>query len=108
MRELEIKSKDHTKVSEERPIEKQVKFVGDIIVRPGQKCYEFNLITGNISEAKVEVIANPFATGVKIDIFSGTKEGEPKIEQKVITDPNCMYTVAINRKNAERKFNRIL
>jgi len=45
---------------------------------------------------------------VKIDIFSGTKEGEPKIEKKVITDPNCMYTVAINQKNAERKFKRIL
>jgi hypothetical protein len=103
MKELEQKRKDEIKIVSERQIEKQLKFMGNIFVRPNQKCYEYNMLTKELQIAKTECIINPFATGKKIDIYNGGTIGESKFEQKVITKDDCLYVVAINERNAKRK-----
>lgn len=103
MKELETKRKDEIKIVSEKQIEKQLKFVGNMFVKPNQKCYEYNPETNIISLAKIEVLFNPFASGKKIDIYSGTTTGQNKVEQKVITQDGCTYVIAINLKNAKRK-----
>ena len=84
MKELEQKRKDEIKIVSEKQIEKQLKFIGNIFVRPNQKCYEYNTITKELNIAKIECKINPFATGRKIDIYKGCTTGESKYEQIVI------------------------
>jgi hypothetical protein len=104
MKELEQKRKDEIKIVSEKQIEKQLKFIGNMFVRPNQKCYEYNTITKELNIAKIECKINPFATGRKIDIYKGCTTGESKYEQSVIINENCKYVIAINLKNAKRKF----
>lgn len=103
MKELENKRKDEIKIVSEMKIEKQLKFIGNTFVRPNQKCYEYNEVDKTIKLAEMEVKINPFASGKKIDLYSGSVVGESVVEQKIITKENCRYVVAINLKNAKRK-----
>lgn len=104
MKETEIKQKDDIKIVSEHQIEKQLKFVGDMFIRPNQRCFEYNPQTGEVTLAKIECTLNPFAKGKTIDIYSGTTQGENRFEQKVITKDGFLYTVALNKNNAKRKF----
>jgi len=106
MKELALRHKDAVKSAEQRQIEKQLKFVGNVFIRPNQRCYEYNLETKEILEAEMEVFINLFAMGVKIDIYNGVTTGQPRLERKVVTKENCIYIVAINKENAMRKINK--
>lgn len=106
MIEPKDKRKDEVKIVSVKQIEKQLKKVDEMRIKPNQKCFQLDHSTGEITIAKMEVIYNPFGTGKTIDVFAGCSVGEPKIQQKVIQLPNCSYEVALNKKNAIKKFNK--
>jgi hypothetical protein len=69
-------------------------------LKPGQKTWQINLITGEITEAKV-----------KTTYFDLNTKGLGKPGDGVTTlveEPNCIYIPAINKRNARKKFDAIV
>ncbi len=64
------------------------RFIGTLRPKPGQKVWKLNTVTAAIDPAPMDV---------QLSVI-GKKVGNIKIE------PNCLYCVAINKANAERKF----
>lgn len=62
------------------------------VLKSGQKVWECNLTTGDITEA--EIIAIP----------TTDKRGNQAIKREVVMNPNCLYEFALNGENAVRKF----
>mgnify|MGYP003387099222 CR=1 FL=1 len=93
----ELESKDNLNKSQivaENSINKQEVYLGSIRRFKGQKTFEMNLNTGEIKETVFEKAA--------LDI--NNKRVQFKINQK----PNYLYCNALNLKNAERKFKKML
>lgn len=86
MKELSQHIKENVAVIKEIPAKKQFAHLGTLLPQPGQKVYELNLTTGEFIEAELE----------KTVSIKGVK--------KIKAKEDCIYTLAINRKNAERKF----
>lgn len=80
---------DKISITNQKEVNKEVKFLGKIRPHPGQKLWELNLKTGWIQEIVVD------------DVTVNLKGG---VSKKFMVKENCMYTVAINIKNANRKF----
>lgn len=92
MKELTNNISDPKESAEVRQIEKQV-IHQRLRPKPGQKVWELDLNTGLIGEAKIEQV-------------SATIKGS--VHKKIIMRPGCIYEVAINAKNADKKFLRRL
>jgi hypothetical protein len=91
MKETETHLSDKVKINDERQIEKGIRFVGSTKLIPRHRCFEINLTSSEINEAKTEMLA----------IF-----GTPNVKRKVIINPNCIYICALNKQNAFKKFKR--
>lgn len=89
---------DKTELRAVAPIKKEKKFLGSMKLQKGQKCYEMNLKTGVISEAvyREECILIDKNTSIA------------KYKKKLFLQENCLYTVAINLSNAQRKFFKMI
>jgi hypothetical protein len=65
----------------------------------GHSCFELDLISGEISLVDYAEINKDFITA---------NNGDNAVHKKVITKETCLYTTALNKKNAEKKFVKIL
>lgn len=93
MKELENITADKTKVSEERPVRKEKKFLGSMKKHPGHKLYQLELSNGEITLAQFEQS--------EYHIGGGT-------HHKLLFKDGFIYTTALNKKNAEKKFIKIV
>lgn len=75
------------------PIKSEVKYLGSLKPCKGHTCYELDLKTKIITEAKLE--------SVNADING-------KVRSKVIVKDGCLYVTALNKLNADHKFGRML
>lgn len=90
MKELD----QHIKEDADKPkIESEVKkkqvFLGSRLVQPGQKWWQFQISNGELKEAEYE---------------NTTSSLKGKIVRKLVVKSGFLYCVAINKKNAEKKF----
>ena len=72
-------------------VRKALKMLGTLTPRRGHTLYEFNLKTKVIHELIVK------------DGVDG-----PAVTRKLVMQTNCVYRFFLNRKNAERKFFKVL
>lgn len=93
MKELNQHIKPAISIPAQKQIDKKQVLVGRMVIKPGMKCFEFNYKTGEIKVAEFEK-QNIVLTGSAIN----------RISRKVISKENCLYCVAINQNNAEKKF----
>lgn len=94
MKELEKQEQDKVHAISEIPIKRELKLLGQLKPHKGHRCYELNLKTGEINIAKFET--------VDVD-FSNTKS----IRKKIHVQKDCIYTGALNVKNAVRHFKKM-
>lgn len=64
-----------------------------IIPHKGHTCYQLDMSTGEITVAKIEEV-NSSLNG--------------KISKKILQQKNCVYTSALNKQNAQKKFVKII
>lgn len=88
-------------ISDEEEEVKALVYMFSIIPKKGQKCYKMDLASGEVSQLD--------STDYKEDIiYIGNLKETPKIKTKVIIKENHIYITAINKKNAVKKFKKIL
>ena len=95
MKELQEVIKDKIKSAEERELKKQLKHVGLLTPKPGQKVYKLNLTTESVDMATIELSCE-FVNGKVIE------------KRKLKVENDCWYVAAINKENACRKFLKML
>lgn len=78
------------------PVKKQ-KYLATLRPKPGQKLFRLNLDTAEID-----------APGLETSVSFSVSGGKPKKESKLQVEKNCLYCVALNKKNAEKKFIKML
>lgn len=96
MKELNPKIIDDTEIKNVVPIIKEKKFIGSLKAIKGQKTYQLDLSTMIITEAE---FINDFVVV--------TENGGVRKRQIRVKD-NCIYCVALNFKNADRHFHKML
>lgn len=89
MKDFDKVQKDEIKTVTQKQVEKRKVHLGSAMVRPGHRCFEINKDTLEVSEVEYNISAT-FNNGVKKEI--NIKE-------------NCAYIIALNKKNALKKFN---
>ncbi len=100
MKEYGPNNKDEVKIHAEKQQEKQLKFIGSITPHQGHTCFELNMDTNMIDKATFQEVAIDFGS-VKNNKAQGVKK-------KLIVKDNCIYTTALNVKNADKKFRKML
>jgi hypothetical protein len=88
------KEGEKTELSVPKPIEKQEKYHGSMVLKPGMKCFEYNFITKQIHEATYEQVNAEYGA-------------EGKVGRKLVMNVNCGYAVGINKKNALKKIGKL-
>jgi len=88
------KEGEKTELSVPKPIEKQEKYHGSIVLKPGLKCFEYNFITREIHEARYEQVNAEFGNG-------------GKVARKLVMNINCGYAVSLNKKIALKKIGKL-
>lgn len=96
MKEIEKLTPDQLHVSKEKPVEKKLVLVGCLVPQRGQVCWQYNFKTGKVTEAGYEHEVIGYS-----DQIAGRK-----INRRLIINDDCLYELAINRKNAIRKFKK--
>ena len=99
MKELEIINKDEVKIVKEVKQEKKIVKLGTIFPHSGHKCFEYNIITNELTLARFSEQA--------ID-YTAAQKGEIAKKRKVMTRENCTYITALNYKNATKHFEKQL
>jgi hypothetical protein len=89
MKELDAHKKEEIAVHAQKQQEKQHAFIGQFRPHPGQKIWQIDLKTLEVTPAEIDEAA--------VNI-----EGE--VQKKIIVKEKHLYCVAINKKNALRKF----
>ena len=84
-------TKDQTELHSQKEIEKKKVFLGSATVRPGHRCFEVNTKTNDIVEAEYKYEAT---------YGKATKK-------TVTTKEDCVYILALNKKNALKHFNKL-
>ena len=78
---------------------KTEKIVGSLRPYPGQKIWKLDLNTRLITEAEYEFGDIRFENAIK---------GDTSVRHKLLTEPGCLYVAAVNAKNADKKFFKML
>lgn len=99
MKELEQKVTDEVQEVRQTKEERQEKFIGQILPYSGHKVFSLNKVTGELKEAKFTKIA--------ID-FSDAKAGQISGHKRIDVEENCVYCSALNKKNAIKRFEKML
>lgn len=89
MKETQLHLTDEVKIISQKEVEKQLKHIGRQRLKPGHQCFEINHTTKEVALAKVE----------KTYHLTGT-------QQAVVTKENHFYILALNSKNALKKYNK--
>lgn len=90
MKEVENLASDKTELHAPKPIHKATQFIGSLNPHRGQYVWEMNLDTRVIEMAQFKEAS--------FDVEANT------VRKKLIVKENCLYAVAINAKNADKKF----
>lgn len=93
MKELQLIKPDTVKVAEV-PNPSKFKQLGSVPVHPGHSCFELNLTTGEVTLAKY----------TQQDVNFDSKQ----VRKRIDTNPHCLYVTALNKRNAIKKFQRII
>lgn len=98
--DFQPKKKDKLSVHQnaEMQKQKQAKFIGSVSLHKGQKCFELNTRTGVIELAQYDKQTISYPASGKV----------ASVHRKLIADSECIYVVAINLKNAKKKFQVII
>lgn len=92
MREL-FNTQDPAARAQQVAEQKKTVFVGTIKQQKGHTCFEFNLTTGAIVPATIQQVNSTINGGVR---------------KKIMVNANCIYTSALNKDNAQKKFFKAL
>lgn len=99
MKELEPFKKDKTELHAIKPDKRELKYLGTLRPQKGQRVWQLDLKSMMITEAKYE-------EGVAD--FKKVEQGDLSVRHKLVTQENCLYVCAINAKNADKKFHKML
>lgn len=99
MKELEPFKKDPKELHAIKPDKRELKYLGTLRPHHGQKVWQLDLKTMIISEAKYEL-------GV-LD-FKKAQHGDFSTRHRLVAQENCLYVCAINAKNADKKFHKMI
>lgn len=80
-------------IESQKEQKKGLKHIGKLRLQPGQKVYELNTVTQMIHV---------------VDLSEAVVDIKGAIHRKVVLKENCLYVPAINLKNAEKKFIKML
>lgn len=98
MKELEKISPDKLEVAAVKPVKKESTIIKQFKPQPGQQLFEYSFATGKVS------ITKPDETNISYE--SALNGGREK--KKVTRNPDCIYTVALNKRNAIKKFQKMI
>lgn len=98
MKDTELKGKDEVKVHAEKQQEKQLKHVGTMIPHGGHTLWELDIKTHRVTKAEFQE--------QYVDFVAASK-GEIAHKKKVVVKDGCDYELALNLKNAVKRFRRI-
>lgn len=98
MKELEILKRDKLEVSALKP-DVRTNYLGSLMPQRGHVCYQLDMNTGMIT------VAEFVSTSYKI---SPVGSGSRGVHKKLIVKERCVYVTALNVRNAERKFFKML
>ncbi len=98
--EFQPKKKDELSIHQNAEMQKkkQAKFIGSLNIHKGQKCFELNTRTGVIELAKYDTQTISYQKLKSIG----------SVNRKLTLNDECIYVVAINLKNAKKKFQVII
>lgn len=99
MKEIENHTQDKLGVYAEIPVKRELKYLGTLTPHKGHKCFEYEVETGIIREAQFEEVTVNFAQAMK---------GDVSVRKKIIVKEGCIYTTALNVKNAVKHFDKML
>lgn len=96
--EPQLPQDDKELAAEQRQVIQQ-QLVAELTKQPGHTVFEFDLTNGNITPAKIE----------KTELhLGGERKGHMRtgatVHRKIIQRPQCLYTSALNKENAVKKF----
>jgi hypothetical protein len=100
MKQLQIKATSDT-VQEVKTLEKsEFKLIAKLRPRNGHTVFEYNMATGEVSEAEFE----------KMDLAINFRKSEDGVlyaynvsNKRIIRKPNCIYDSSLNVKNFKKK-----
>ena len=98
MKQLENIQADKTELAVIKPVKKDI-LLGKIRPQKGHTCYELNVITGAFNVATFDNEAVEFTKAIKGDLSR---------KKKLTMKPDCLYATALNVKNAQKVFARML
>lgn len=106
MKELEKHNSERTEIHATKP-DKREKIVKKLFPLPGHRIFELTLATGIINEVKPE--KQNVALVPEIDIRTGRVTGTTTQKHGGISQKDgCLYCTALNPKNADKHFHRLL
>lgn len=85
---------------------KEEKILQRVKPQPGQKAWELDMNTGEIKEAEYQATDYEMPEHKKVDLSGIFKNNLGGQRTKLIQKKDCIYELAINRKNAEKKFKK--
>jgi len=102
MKELQIKPTPDIVHEVKTPEKSEFKLIAKLRPRNGHTVFEYNTVTGEVSEAEFEKVdaAPKFrksSDGVLYALIETNK--------RIIRKPNCIYDSALNEKNFRKKIN---
>lgn len=98
MKELEEKVKVDQEIHADQQQEKKMQFIGSTNLQAGHKLWELDVFSGEIKEADFDT------SEVVVDFEENRTIGR----KKLIMKQGCLYAGALNKKNAFKKFQKMV
>ncbi len=102
MKETQLQPKDQTELVKQTVQEKKSKLLGRVVPHNGHSLFELNVPKNEVKFAVFEVQEDTLS-------FAEAKAGKKAIKRKkVLMQEGCVYTTALNFKNAIKQFKKLL
>ena len=93
---LDLTPKQKVEKQVDKEVRSEQKYIASMMPQKGQKVFKYDL-----KEKKISIIGES-------DFEKQTVGLNQKVSKKLILDKNCQYVVALNKKNAAKKFLKML
>lgn len=93
---LDLIPKQKVEKQVDKEVRSEQKYFGSMMPKKGQKVFKYNIL-----EKKITTIGES-------DFEKQTIGIGQKVSKKLILDINCLYVVSLNKKNAAKKFLKML
>lgn len=101
----EVKSeKEKVTIVKQKEVKKELKLVNRLRPQPGQIAYEINTDTADCSPAEFTTTDVNFP----LQKDAATSKLPVTVRKKIIIKDKTFYTIALNKKNAYRKYEKVL